>query len=99
MRQAVSHRWAVSFLFGLVHGFGFSNVLRELGLPKEGLLWSLLNFNLGVEVGQAFAVLIAVPILFWLRKFRWEPRAVIATSVVVLAVGLTLFVQRALFEG
>src|SRR4029077_10278048 len=99
MRKAVSHRWAVSFLFGLVHGFGFSNVLRELGLPKEGLLWSLLNFNLGVEVGQAIAVLIAVPILFWLRKFRWEPRAVLAISVVVLAVGLTLFVQRALFEG
>jgi len=99
MRKAVSHRWAVSFVFGLVHGFGFSNVLRELGLPKEGLLWSLLNFNLGVEVGQAIAVLIAVPILFWLRKFRWEPRAVLAISVVVLAVGLTLFVQRALFEG
>ena len=37
MRSAVSHRWAVSFVFGLVHGFGFSNVLRELGLPKEGL--------------------------------------------------------------
>ena len=99
MRKAVSHRWAVSFLFGLVHGFGFSNVLRALGLPKEGLLWSLLNFNLGVEAGQAIAVLIAVPILFWLRKFRWEPRAVIATSVVVLAFGLTLFVQRTLFEG
>jgi hydrogenase/urease accessory protein HupE len=98
-KNALSRRWAVSFLFGLVHGFGFSNVLRELGLPKEGLLWSLLNFNLGVETGQAIAVLIAVPILFWLRKFRWEPRAVIATSVVVLAVGLTLFVQRALLEG
>ena len=99
MRKAVSHRWAVSFLFGLVHGFGFSNVLRELGLPKQGLLWSLLNFNLGVEAGQAIAVLIAVPILFWLRKFKWEPRAVAATSVVVLAVGLVLFVERALFPG
>ena len=95
MRKAVSHRWAVSFLFGLVHGFGFSNVLRELGLPKEGLLWALLNFNLGVEAGQAMAVLVAVPILLWLRQFKWEPRAVMATSVVVLAVGLTLFVERA----
>ena len=47
LKHAVSHRWAVSFLFGLVHGFGFSNVLRELGLPREGLIWSLLNFNLG----------------------------------------------------
>jgi hydrogenase/urease accessory protein HupE len=99
MRKAVSHRWAVSFLFGLVHGFGFSNVLRELGLPKEGLVWALLNFNLGVETGQAMAVLIAVPVLFWLRQFKWEPRAVTATSVVVLAVGLTLFVERALFAS
>ena len=99
MRKAVSHRWAVSFLFGLVHGFGFSNVLRELGLPKEGLLWSLLNFNLGVEAGQAMAVLVVVPILIWLRRFKWEPRAVVAMSIVVLAVGLTLFVERALFTG
>ena len=99
MRKAVSHRWAVSFLFGLVHGFGFSNVLRELGLPKTGLLWSLLNFNLGVEAGQAMAVVITVPILFWLRRFKWEPRAVVATSVLVLTVGLALFVERALLAS
>jgi len=45
------------------------------------------------------AVLLAVPVLFWLRKFKWEPRAVMATSVVVLAVGLALFVERALFAS
>jgi hydrogenase/urease accessory protein HupE len=99
MRKAASHRWAVSFLFGLVHGFGFSTVLRELGLPREGLVWALLNFNLGVEAGQATAVLAAVPLLFWLRRFKWEPRAVMTASVVVLAVGLTLFVDRVLFAG
>jgi len=99
MRKAASHRWAVSFLFGLVHGFGFSNVLRELGLPKEGLVWALLNFNLGVETGQATAVLVAVPVLFWVRRFRWEPRAVTMTSVVVLSVGLSLFVERVLFAS
>jgi HupE / UreJ protein len=95
MRHTVSHRWAVAFLFGLMHGFGFSNVLRELGLPKEGLVWALLNFNLGVEAGQAIAVIVAVPLLLWLRRFRWEPRAVAAVSAVVLVVGLTLFVERA----
>jgi hydrogenase/urease accessory protein HupE len=99
MRKAVSHRWAVSFVFGLVHGFGFSSVLRELGLPRDGLVLSLLNFNLGVETGQALAVLTAVPILFWLRRFKWEPRAVAAASVIVLAVGMVLFVERALFPG
>jgi hypothetical protein len=93
-KRTVSHRWAVSFLFGLVHGFGFSNVLRELGLPQEGLLWSLLSFNLGVEAGQALAVLLAVPVLLRLRKTSFEPRAVAALSAVVLAVGLVLFVER-----
>ncbi|PWT70485.1 MAG: hypothetical protein C5B46_09430 [Proteobacteria bacterium] len=96
LRKAVSHRWAVSFLFGLVHGFGFSNVLRELGLPKDGLLWALLNFNLGVEAGQAAAVLVAVPVLVYLRRFKWEPRFVVGVSLIVLAVGLVLFVERAL---
>jgi hypothetical protein len=99
LRKAVSHRWAVSFLFGLVHGFAFSNVLRELGLPREGLVWSLLGFNLGVEVGQATAVLLVIPLLLWARQFKWEPRAVTATSVAVLAAGLTLFVERALFAS
>lgn len=99
MRKAVSHRWAVSFLFGLVHGFGFSNVLRELGLPREGLAWSLLNFNLGVEVGQAAAVLAIVPLLMWLRRSRWESRTVAALSIATLAVGLVLFVERALFPA
>jgi len=96
LRSAVSHRWAVSFLFGLVHGFGFSSVLRELGLPREGLVWSLLNFNLGVETGQAIAILIAMPVLIWIRRARWEARAIAALSAVVLVVGLGLFVDRAL---
>ena len=72
---AISRRWTVSFLFGLVHGFGFSSVLKEIGLPKENLLLSLLNFNLGVEAGQAAVVLLCVPILLWIRSVPWEPRA------------------------
>jgi hydrogenase/urease accessory protein HupE len=94
LRKAVSHRWAVSFLFGLVHGFGFSAVLREMGLPRQGLMLSLLNFNLGVEAGQATAIAAILPLLLWVRRQPWEPRAIATASVVVLAVGLVLFGQR-----
>ena len=94
-RYAVSRRWAVSFLFGLVHGFGFSSVLREIGLPKENLLLSLLNFNLGVEAGQLTVVLLVVPILMRLKSSTWEPRMVAIISGVILAVGLVLFIDRA----
>jgi hypothetical protein len=98
-RYAVSRRWAVSFLFGLVHGFGFSSVLREIGLPKENLLLSLLNFNLGVEVGQLTVVLLVVPILIRLKTKPWEPRLVATISGVIFAVGLVLFIDRAFFGG
>ena len=53
-RQRLSerHPWAVSFSFGLLHGFGFARALLELGLPQGEIPLALLSFNLGVEVGQ-----------------------------------------------
>jgi hydrogenase/urease accessory protein HupE len=98
-RFAVSRRWTISFLFGLVHGFGFSSVLKEIGLPKDSLLLSLLNFNLGVEAGQLVAVLIIVPLLIQLRKTQWEEKTIRALSAIVLIVGLALFVERVVVGG
>lgn len=42
----------VSSTFGLLHGFGFASVLREIGLPQTELPMALLTFNIGVEIGQ-----------------------------------------------
>ena len=44
--------WAVAFAFGLLHGFGFAGVLRDVGLPEQAVGRTLLLFNLGVEAGQ-----------------------------------------------
>ena len=96
-RFAISRRWTISFLFGLMHGFGFSSVLQEIGLPRENLVLALLNFNLGVEAGQLVAVAVVVPLLVWLRKTSWERRVVRALSALVLVVGLGLFIERAVF--
>jgi hypothetical protein len=93
-RFAISRRWTISFLFGLVHGFGFSSVLQEIGLPKDSLVWALLNFNLGVEAGQLVAVLITLPALLWLRKQTYAGRAIQILSAMVMFVGLGLFVER-----
>ena len=96
-RPLVARRWVLGFCFGLVHGFGFSSVLRELGLPAQGLLVSLLGFNLGVELGQAMVVAVALPVLALIRHTRWEPRMVWSSSVAILLVGVVLFVERAFF--
>jgi hypothetical protein len=49
----------VASAFGLLHGFGFAAVLREIGLPSDGFVAALLAFNIGIEIGQvAFAVVV-----------------------------------------
>ena len=95
-RATVTRRWIVSFCFGLVHGFGFSAALREMGLPAQGLLLSLFGFNVGVELGQGLVVAVALPALLALRRAGYERRLVWGSSMVILLVGLVLFVERAL---
>ena len=58
----------VSSVFGLLHGFGFAAVLRDIGLPQTALPTSLLFFNVGVEIGQILFVLALVAALFLLKK-------------------------------
>jgi hypothetical protein len=70
-------RWALTFGFGLVHGFGFAGVLQELGLPARGLVPSLLAFNVGVELGQLAVVLVALPVLAALSRDRWTPKTLL----------------------
>ena len=96
-KYAIARRWAVSLGFGLVHGFGFAQVLREIGLPRENLPTSLLNFNLGIEAGQAIVLLLIVPILVLIRSKTWEPKFVQFASAIVLAIGLLLFSNRVFF--
>ena len=67
-KSEFSHRWMLTFGFGLVHGFGFASVLRELGLPSAGLARSLLSFNVGVEAGQIVIVGLLWPALWWLSR-------------------------------
>jgi len=51
-RYLQSHPWSVAGLFGLVHGLGFANVLRDIGMPSDDLVRALLSFNVGIEIGQ-----------------------------------------------
>ena len=50
--QTIRHPWLLTFIFGLFHGFGFASVLSNTDLPKKEIPLVLLNFNIGVELGQ-----------------------------------------------
>jgi hydrogenase/urease accessory protein HupE len=90
-------RGAVAFGFGLIHGFGFANVLRDLGVGASGssVAVPLLGFNLGVELGQLAVALIALPLLWQLRKSPAFTRlGVPMLSGLVAAIGLYWLLER-----
>ena len=68
-QASLTHRFpiAVSASFGLLHGFGFAAVLRDIGLPQTELPTALLFFNVGVEIGQVLFVLSLLVAFFVLR--------------------------------
>lgn len=82
-----------------MHGFGFASVLREFGLPREALGWSLLSFNLGVEIGQLVIVLVVSVLLTAIRRrsVAIGARVAYAGSVVVIVAGSYWFVERLFF--
>lgn len=61
--------WAVAFLFGLLHGFGFAGALKEIGMPETEVPTALLTFNLGVEAGQLLIVAASLAALSALGRF------------------------------
>jgi hydrogenase/urease accessory protein HupE len=91
----------IAFAFGLVHGFGFANVLREMDLPGRALGWTLFSFNIGVEIGQLAVVVLIASLFTWIRS-RSEAagrRLAVAGSIVVMLAGAFWFVQRVFFSG
>ncbi len=88
--------WAIAFLFGLLHGFGFAGALADIGLPQGEVPTALLAFNLGVEAGQLMIVagaMVALALLnranaAWLRPFQT------ASSYAIGSIAAMWFIER-----
>ncbi len=90
--------WAIAFVFGLVHGFGFANVLLDLGLSSTSLAISLLGFNVGVELGQLAIVLAFVPLAFMLRRTWFYDRIVLRLGSVLIVIIASLWMYERLLN-
>ncbi len=93
-------RYSIALLFGLIHGLGFANYLRQM-LP-DSLFSPLLGFNIGLEIAQILVVLVGLFVGFVVMKYinftknRWK----VVLSAIVFCFALHLFVMQtlALFE-
>ena len=91
----IKTRWILAFVFGLIHGFGFANALRDLGLGSGRFVPALLGFNLGVEIGQLAIVAIFVPAAFLVRSTRlYRGMVLTGGSAVVICIATVWLVER-----
>jgi hypothetical protein len=87
--------YKISFLFGLLHGFGFANVLEIAGVDNLlSFLTALFGFNLGVEIGQIFIILLIIPILYLASTNRYFPHLIKVVSFISICISLFWFFQR-----
>ncbi|WP_274363966.1 HupE/UreJ family protein [Paenibacillus thermotolerans] len=92
--KPIKYRWVLTFIFGLIHGFGFAGALREIGLPKSQEMYALVTFNVGVELGQLAVVCVVLPLLFAIGGRSWYSRMQLAASCLIGAFGLFWLVSR-----
>ena len=88
-------RYLVVFSFGLLHGLGFATVLSHYGLPKDNFISLLLAFNIGVELGQVFVLIIAFVLSWLIFKKSWQHSKIrIPVSLMIGFIGFFWFIER-----
>jgi hypothetical protein len=92
--KGIQLNYVFAVFFGLIHGLGFSNYLKEL-LGKEASIWQpLLAFNVGLEAGQivivtAFLLLTSLLSLAGVNRKEWT----LIVSAFVLGVACMLMLE------
>lgn len=92
----IERRWVFAFAFGIVHGFGFSFLLRDsLQFAGDHLVTSLLAFNVGVEIGQLVVLVVLIPALGWLFRHAVAERlGIVIISAFVAHTGWHWLTER-----
>ena len=94
IRKKVSYRWVLTFIFGLIHGMGFADILTEMNIPKNALAVDLISFNIGIETVQVTIVALVLPLSALLYRWKHSRGVVVACSAVALMLGGLWLVQR-----
>jgi HupE / UreJ protein len=91
-----SHRVALVFGFGLLHGLGFAGALSALALPRSQFLLALVGFNVGVEAGQIAVVVFALAASArWRRSpIQYRRFVLVPSSIAIAAIGLFWTITR-----
>lgn len=87
--------YKIVFVFGLMHGFGFANVLK-VGQVSDttSFLVALFGFNIGVEFGQIFMVLVYMLPLYFIRDNKYKEHIIKILTSITAAISVVWFLER-----
>lgn len=88
--------YSLALVFGFIHGMGFSYLLKSMLGKEESVVFPLLSFNLGLEIGQLLIVVFMLLFSVFLARFTRIKKTdvVFFISSAVFGVSLLLFIQR-----
>ncbi len=94
--KSVNTNYYIALLFGLVHGMGFANSVRMMLAKDQNIGWGLFGFNLGLEVGQVFFVIIILSATWLSLSFFKVKRRdwVVFLSAAVFSLALQMALER-----
>jgi hypothetical protein len=84
-------QYAMALGFGLVHGMGYANYIRMMLSSDQQLVWSLFSFNIGLEIGQIFVVLVVLLISWILLRFNVISHRMLVMLFSLIVLGLSFF--------
>jgi len=87
--------YKIAFAFGLLHGFGFADVLEIAGVKSlSSFIVALFGFNIGVEIGQLIIILTAFPLLLFIYKYSFSKYLTKLITGVTFVIATIWFMQR-----
>jgi len=86
--------WYYAFGFGLLHGFGFSGALSEIGINNNELALSLLFFNVGIEIAQLAIIPIPFLIIYFFNNNKVFQNIKYLIAMSIGGIGVYWFIDR-----
>tara|TARA_B100001939_G_C16877648_1_gene589383 strand:+ start:193 stop:1143 length:951 start_codon:yes stop_codon:yes gene_type:complete len=86
--------WIMAFCFGLLHGLGFASALMDIGFSNNNILYSLLFFNIGIELAQIALIPIPLILIYMATKFNNLNNLKVIASLSIGGLGFYWFIDR-----
>lgn len=86
--------WIMAFCFGLLHGLGFASALMDVGFSNNNIIYSLLFFNIGIELAQIALIPIPLILIYIASKFNNLNNLKVLASLTIGGLGFYWFIDR-----